>query len=115
MKKTIFCAMLALFCLTGFADGPVTTKIISTVGMQPKQNFEILKAAFGTKEKHHDVTLKIKKALETNTRTIRAETAIFGDPIPAESKVLEIVYTVNNQIKAVSVNENELLDLSLLK
>ena len=116
MKKIILGAVLALFCFAGFAEGPIATKIISTVGLQPKKNFEILKAAFGTKELSFDMTPKVKKAVETNQKYIRADAETFGRPIPLEAaKVLEIGYTTNNQLKAISVNENELLDLSLLK
>ena len=116
MKKYLFTVVLALVCsFAAFGEEPLVTKIVPVAGLVPKQNFEVLKAAFGTKDKHYDVTKKIKEALAANQLTIRAETAIFGDPIPEHSKILEVVYTVNNQLKAVSVNENEILDLTLLK
>ena len=116
MKKYLFTVVLALVCsFAVFGEEPLVTKIVPVAGLVPKQNFEVLKAAFGTKDKHYDVTKKIKEAVDAKQPNIRAETAIFGDPIPEHSKILEVVYTVNNQLKAVSVNENEILDLTLLK
>ena len=116
MKKYLFTLVLALVCsFAVFGEETLATKIIPVAGLVPKQNFEVLKAAFGTKEKHYDVTKKIKDALDAKQMNIRAETAIFGDPTPAHAKILEVVYTVNNQLKAVSVNENAILDLTLLK
>ena len=116
MKKYVFTLVLSLVCFFSvFGDEPLSTKIIPIEGLTPQQNFAVLKAAFGTKEKHYDVTRKIKEALDANQLNIRAETAIFGDPTPAFAKILEVVYTVNNKLKAVSVNENEILDFSLLK
>ena len=116
MKKYLFSVVLALVCsFAVFGDEPLVTKITPVEGLAPQQNFAILKASFGTKGKHYDVTRKIKEALEANQLNIRAETAIFGDPTPAFAKILEVVYTVDNKLKAVSVNENEILDFSLLK
>ena len=116
MKKYLFSIALMLVCsFAVFGEEPPAAKIIPVAGLVPKQNFEVLKAAFGTKDKHYDVTKKIKEALDAKQLNIRAETAIFGDPTPDHAKILEVVYTVNNQLKAVSVNENGILDLSLLK
>lgn len=125
MKRFVVSAVLIFSCFCAWSAeekkaGPVEpvqvqTKIISTVGMKPEQRFKILKAAFGVKQRYFDVTRLINEALAKNQKNIRASVEIFGDPFRSEAKILEIVYTVNNEIKAVSVHENELLDFSLLK
>lgn len=68
------------------------------------KEFKILKAFYGTKEKWLDVTEKVADAIGQG-KEILVDNALFTDPVPKKPKQLVIIYTVNDQIKSLSVSE----------
>ncbi len=112
-----FALMLALaaFCATAVVNAadPVKTQLVDTKDMKASKEFKILKVAYGTKAKQKDLTKQFVEAMKKG-QTFKADNR-FGDPARGEGKTLEVVYTVNGQIKVASVKERQTLDPKTLK
>lgn len=108
---------LALFCAAAVAvaqDLPKTT-LVCTKDMKATKEFKLLKACYGTKEKNIDVTAKVQEMLNKKAKEIAVHNGNFTDPHKGKAKVLEIVYSVDGKIKAVSVKERGKLKTADLK
>ena len=108
MKFALMIA-LAAFCATAVVNAadPVKTQLVDT------KEFKILKVAYGTKAKQKDLTKQFVEAMKKG-QTFAANNR-FGDPARGEGKTLEVVYSVNGQIKVASVKERQTLDPKTLK
>ncbi len=112
-----FALMLALaaFCATAVVNAadPVKTQIVDTKDMKASKEFKVLKVAYGTKTQQKDLTKEFVEAMKKG-QTFKADNR-FGDPAHGKGKILEVVYTVNGQIKVASVKEHQTLDPKTLK
>lgn len=106
---------LAAFCATAVvtAAEPVKTQIVDTKDMKASKEFKILKVAYGTKDKQKDLTKEFSEAMKKGQKFTANNR--FGDPARGLGKTLEVVYTINGQIKAASVKEGQTLDPKNLK
>lgn len=109
--------LLAAFCAATIAVAaePVKTQLVCTKDMKATKEFKLLKAVYGTKEKNVDVTAKVQNMLNKKAPEIVASNGNFTDPHHGVGKTLEIVYSVNGQIKAVSARENGKIKTADLK
>lgn len=113
--KFAIVAVAALCAVGVIAAEPVKTKIVCTKDMKATKEFKVLKAAYGTKDKQKDVTKQVIAAMAKKQKNIQASNSLAGDPAVGIGKSLEIVYSVNGQIKAIAVNEGGVIDFSKLK
>ncbi|MGB0257782.1 MAG: glycosylhydrolase-like jelly roll fold domain-containing protein, partial [Coraliomargarita sp.] len=79
----------------------------------------ITKAVYGAPgapEKQVDVTEKIQALVSAGERTVNASNELAGrDPAYGTPKQLELVYSVNGKAHTVSVKENEVINLPVIK
>lgn len=80
-------------------------KLTDTKDCKPTEKLTILKAVFGAdKENCIDVT-KVVQARVNKKQDVPALNIYGKDPAKGKTKYLEIVYSVNEQIKTVSLKE----------
>ncbi len=71
------------------------------------EEFKIVGAYYGAKDKWNDVTEKVRKALDDNNE-INVDNEIFGpDPLRGAGKNLVVIYSVKNDLKAVTIGEKK--------
>lgn len=83
-------------------------------GGVPAKEFQILKAFYGTEQKWLDVTGKVTDAIGQENG-ILVGNQVFTDPAPKKPKQLVVLYTVNNEIKSVTVPERKELNKDSFK
>ena len=78
------------------------------------KEFKILKAFYGGEGKWLDVTGKVADAIGQG-KEILVDNALFTDPAHGKAKQLVVIYTVNDQIKSLSVPERKKLAPDVFK
>lgn len=83
--------------------------IILPGGLEAAQELKLLKAFYGTGKEWKDVTDKATEAVANKTNLTVNNTVLGPDPAPKKRKELFVIYTVNNEIKTLSILETKQL------
>lgn len=78
---------------------------------QNGDSLKIVHAEYGTEEVFFDITDILNQEIKNNKIKIQITNKIAGDPIERTPKRAKIRYVFNNEIKDVSIKENDYLEL----
>ena len=88
-----------------FTPGIAARNLARIEKMLGEEEFDIVKATYGTQRKQIDVTEKLNSLIKNNRLEICVSNDIAGDPDKGRKKTLTVQYQIGEKIETVNIDE----------